>query len=88
MTGVGGCHTAAGGQNRMLRYTPEDDELTDADLQLLRERVRGMPDDELRRFGRDCLFLCSPAQTSGKPPRKVFTIQLEEARAEWKRRKQ
>jgi hypothetical protein len=54
---------------------------TPIDLEQLRERLRKMSDSELRRFGRAALDVC-------EPHREVFVIQLEEARAEWKRRKQ
>jgi len=52
----------------------------------LRARVRKMTDNELRRFGRAAQNLCSPEANRGKPPREEFVLQLEEARAEWKRR--
>jgi hypothetical protein len=44
-----------------------------------------MSDRELLRFGRAAREVCKPLR--GKPPREVFVIQLEEARAEFKRRK-
>jgi hypothetical protein len=55
------------------------------DLDQLRERLRGMT-DELLRFGKAARNLRSPESNMGKPPRTAFVIQLEEARAEWKRR--
>jgi len=57
-------------------------------LEELRARLRKMTDSELRRFGRAVRFMCSPNANLGKPPRECFVIQLEEARAEWKRRKE
>jgi hypothetical protein len=45
-----------------------------------------MSDQELRRFGLAARFMCSPGANLGKPPRQVFVIQLEEARAELERR--
>jgi hypothetical protein len=57
------------------------------DLDELRERLRKMRDEQLRRFGRAAQYMCSPAANCGKPPREPFVIQLEEARAEWRRRK-
>jgi hypothetical protein len=45
-----------------------------------------MGDAELRRFGDAARFMCSPGASWGEPPRKVFVVQLCEARAEWKRR--
>ena len=52
----------------------------------LRARLRKMTDNELRRFGRAARNTCSPEANRSKPPREEFVIQLEEARAEWKRR--
>jgi hypothetical protein len=61
---------------------------TDIDLEQLRARLRKMTDSELRRFGRAARFMCSPGANLGRPPRECFVIQFEEARAEWKRRKE
>jgi hypothetical protein len=55
------------------------------DLLGLRERLRQMSDTDLRRFGRDALYLCGPSAT-GQKNRESAVIQLEEARAELKRR--
>jgi hypothetical protein len=55
------------------------------DLLGLRERLRQMSDTDLRRFGRDALYLCGPRAT-GQKNRESAVIQLEEARAELKRR--
>jgi hypothetical protein len=57
------------------------------DLDQLRERLRGMSDADLLQFGRAARNMCSPEANLGKPPRKAFLIQRDEARAEWKRRK-
>jgi hypothetical protein len=51
------------------------------DLEELRRRLRKMSDEELMRFGKAGRSLCRD-----KSPRQVFVIQLEEARAEWRRR--
>jgi hypothetical protein len=59
---------------------------SDPDLEALRIRLRKMNDQELRRFGLAARFMCSPGANLGKPPRQVFVIQLEEARAEQERR--
>jgi hypothetical protein len=56
------------------------------DLEQLSARLRKMSDTELLRFGKAAAAMCSPQANLGKPPRKVFVIQLDEARAEWKRR--
>jgi hypothetical protein len=61
---------------------------TDIDLEELRARLGKMTDAELRRFGRAARFMCSPGASLGEPPREAFVVQMEEARAEWKRRKE
>jgi hypothetical protein len=40
-----------------------------------------MSDEDLLRFGKAARFMCSD-----KSPWQAFAIQLEEARAEWRRR--
>ena len=60
---------------------------TPIDLAALRERLWKMSDKELRDFGRAGAYMCSSHANFGKPPGQDFVIQLEEARAEWKRRK-
>ena len=52
-------------------------ESDEAILQKLRERLRRMSDEELVRFGKEVRRLAE----------NPFQKQLEEARAEWKRRK-
>jgi hypothetical protein len=59
---------------------------TAPDLEQLRTRLRKMNDDQLLRFGRDARYMCSPKANMGKPPLQPFLIQLQEARAEWRRR--
>jgi hypothetical protein len=54
------------------------------DLLGLRERLRQMSDTDLRRFGRDALYLCRPSATGQK--NRESAVILEEARAELKRR--
>jgi hypothetical protein len=51
-----------------------------------RERLRKKSDEELIRFGRAALGMCSPEANFGHPPRSIFVDQLQEARAEWRRR--
>ena len=58
------------------------------DIESLRVRLRKMSDTELVRFGRAAPSLCDPRKNLEQPPRQVFVIQLNEARAEWKRRSQ
>jgi hypothetical protein len=57
------------------------------DLDELRARLRKMSDADLLAFGKAARNMCSPAANLGKPPRHVFVVQLQEARAEWRRRK-
>ena len=54
------------------------------DLSGLRERLRQMSDTDLRRFGRDALYLCRPSATGQK--NRESAVILEEARGELKRR--
>ena len=63
-----------------------DDE--NIDVESLRARLRKMSDSELLRFGRAARSMCDPKTNLGQPPRHVFVIQLNETRAEWKRRSQ
>jgi hypothetical protein len=55
-------------------------------IEELRERLRQMNDAELRRFGRDALYVTSPAANTGQKERESAVIQIDEARAELKRR--
>jgi hypothetical protein len=52
----------------------------------VRERLRKMTNAQLLEFGKAARYMCSREANIGKPPREEFVIQLEEARAEWKRR--
>jgi hypothetical protein len=54
--------------------------------QFTSDRLRKMTDEELIREGKAGRYLCSPMANFGKPPRKVFVVQLEEVKAEWRRR--
>ncbi len=64
-----------------IGFKPDDVEVTE-----LRERLHKMNDTELLAFGKAAKYMCSPRANLGKPPRECFVIQLNEARAEWKRR--
>jgi hypothetical protein len=55
-------------------------------VEALRVRLEKMSDDELAKFGKAARYMCSRKANLGRPPRKVFVIQLDEARAEWRRR--
>ena len=57
------------------------------DVEAYRARLRKMTDAQLFRFGKAARYMCSPTSYFGKTPRETFVIQLQECRAEWKRRK-
>ena len=61
-------------------------ELADLDRDALRVRLRKMSDEELKDFGKAARYMASPRANMGKPPLPAFVLQLEEARAEWRRR--
>lgn len=50
------------------------------DIEAIRARLAKMPDEELKRYGRSSAFM------AGRSDRETFRVQLEEARAEWRRR--
>jgi hypothetical protein len=58
------------------------------DLDALRVRLQKMSDDELLRFGKQIHDLVYPLTygANGKPSVSAFSIQLDEARKEWRRR--
>jgi hypothetical protein len=57
------------------------------DLEILRERLRRMDDQALKRFGESAAFLSRPYpnEPERRPP-EALVIQLREAREEWRRR--
>jgi hypothetical protein len=66
------------GLNSVGFSTTDENEV---DLEGLRARFRKMSDEKLRRDIQAGLYLCSPQANFGKPPRQVFVIALQEARA-------
>jgi hypothetical protein len=48
-------------------------------LEQWREGLRKMSDEELSRFGRAALGMCSPEANFGHPPRSIFVDQLQES---------
>jgi hypothetical protein len=52
----------------------------------IRERVRKMSDEELLRYGAICKSMRSPETNLDKPSLDAWTVQLQEARAEWRKR--
>ena len=63
-----------------------DIQTTAFDIEELRSRLRRMNDAELLRFGQGAKYMCSSYANSLAPLREEFVIQLEESRAEWRRR--
>jgi hypothetical protein len=66
-----------------IGFKPDVVEVTE-----LRERLQKMSEAELLAFGKDAKYMCSPRANIGKPPRECFVIQLNEAKAEWRRRQE
>lgn len=54
------------------------------DREAFRKRLAKMTDSELIRFGKAAKEMCKDG--FGQAPREAFVIQLEECRAEWRRR--
>ena len=63
--------------------TPIGDE--PLDIPKFRELIRKMTDEQLLRNGKAAAYMASPAAAYG-PVRQTFIQQLEELRAEWRRR--
>jgi hypothetical protein len=61
--------------------------LEESTLEELRERLRKMTDAQLLSFGKSAASVCKIVPFVNDPPPRAFTMQLEEARAEWRRRK-
>jgi hypothetical protein len=62
----------------MIQSIPED-------IEQIRARLRKMNDRELREYGRASAHMADPRKNYGKP-NPAFQVQLDEARAEWRRR--
>jgi hypothetical protein len=54
-------------------------------IEQVRERIRKMSDAELRKYGRAAQDSSNPKKHLG-PRNPAFQVQLDEARAEWRRR--
>ena len=54
-------------------------------IEQIRESIRNMSDAQLRKFGRAAQDSSDPKKNFG-PRNPAFQIQLDEARAEWRRR--
>jgi hypothetical protein len=72
------CPPVSSPEDTMIQTEPED-------VERIRERLRKMSDLELRQYGRAARDLSNPKKNFG-PPNPSFQIQLDEARAEWRRR--
>ena len=59
------------------------------DVEIARARIQAMGDEELLMFGKQMRQLVYPLTYGfdGKPTVSAFSIQLAEARAEWRRRR-
>lgn len=64
----------------MYGFTSEE-----IDVEAIRARLRRMTAAQLVRYGRAAAYLAN-APSYG-PPRETWTVQLAEARSEWRRRK-
>jgi hypothetical protein len=62
----------------MIQSDPED-------LERIRAHISKMTDHELREYGRAAARMCDPGKNHGNP-NPIFQAQLDEARAEWRRR--
>ena len=62
------------------------DPSTGINLDELRARLFAMDDRMLKHWGKSAARICSPEVNRGAAPRPEFVLQLEEARAEWRRR--
>jgi hypothetical protein len=67
-----------------MMHAPAGDE--PLDLPKFRELIRKMTYEQLLRNGRAAAYMASPASAYG-PVRQTWVQQLEELRAEWRRRK-
>jgi hypothetical protein len=57
------------------------------ELGQLREKLRKMTDRQLRGYGNEFRKFCKSERKQGREPEVAFVIRLEEATAEWRRRK-
>jgi hypothetical protein len=76
-------------ENKIAWQQPPSNAFNNAlDPDVLRERLRGMSDAELVSFGRQMHELVYPLSYGfdGRPLVSAFSIQLREARDEWRRR--
>jgi hypothetical protein len=62
----------------MIQQSPDS-------VEAIRARICKMSDAELRKYGQAAAHMANPKKNYGKP-NPAFQIQLDEARAEWRRR--
>jgi hypothetical protein len=60
-------------------------EINQDSLEAIRERIRKMTDAELIEYGRTARRMANPRRNYGAP-NPAFAVQLDEAKAEWRRR--
>jgi hypothetical protein len=58
----------------------------DLDPDVLRARLARMSDRQMLEWGCAAAYMCTSYANLGQPLRPVFVLQLEAARAEWRRR--
>jgi hypothetical protein len=62
-------------------------ELAEFRIDEFRKRLQAMSDPELIRYGRAARYMSNPANSADKKTvHEVYKVQLEECRAEWRRR--
>ncbi len=62
-------------------------QLANVDIDALPTRLQKMSDEQLQAFGKAARYMTSAFPNMGKPPLPTFVLQLEEARAQWRRRR-
>jgi hypothetical protein len=66
--------------------TQQSVRVNEFNLRELRARLQDMTEAELLQFGKAAKVMCSREANRHEAPREVFVIQLQEARAEWRKR--
>jgi hypothetical protein len=62
-------------------------ELAEFRREELRERLRAMTDEQLIKYGKAAKYMADPRNSADKrTAHDVYKVQLEECRAEWRRR--
>jgi len=53
------------------------------DVEEVRNRIRGMTDEQLLSYGKAAAYMCTPKAKLGHLPREAFPIWVREARADF-----